>query len=169
MLQGERKKCYRECQNGKRREFHWYAPWLQVYRSPGKCGRWAQSRVLPEGSSDLQRCRCHHSICQLGHTSISLGKNLSRDSLCAAAAGKSHEASFPAKKNMHFSLCSMMGAVVPWPGQRAPKSHFRAVAAASVLEFGLLGGREQWSSSTAPSATWNHRVEENSPPSKGDK
>lgn len=59
--------------------------------------------------------RCHHSICQPGHTSISLGKNLSRDSLCAAAAGKSHEASFPEKKicislsfSGHDGSCSPM-------------------------------------------------------------
>lgn len=55
--------------------------------------------------------RRNDSIRKQGHTSISQGKHLRRDSLFAAAAGKSRETSFPGIK---YAFCTpgIMGAVV---------------------------------------------------------
>lgn len=96
---------------------------------PGKM--WRVGKILSPSRSSQQCSAALQGRADAITASASQGtppfpweKNLSRDSLCAAAAGKSHEASFPEKKICISLSLGMMGAVVPWPEQGVPESHF---------------------------------------------
>lgn len=129
------------------------------------CARWLNSWIFPRVSV-LQpllseKATCNHSTGELGHTSISTGKSKSqRDSLFAAAIGKSHETAFPEGK-CAFHTPGIMGAVVTlYTEQSACEPSLSYVNALFVvaweLELRVLEGRAGRTASQQESSTFSY-------------
>lgn len=174
MLRGERKSCYRECQDVRRREVDGEHLGYRCTDPQERLAGGHSPESFPKAAATCSAAGAITASASQGTPPSPGEKNLGRGSLCAAAAGKSHEASFPAerkkKKKAFLSLSlslGMMGAVVPWPGQRV----LRAISELGLQP--LLWSWGSWEGGKSGAAAQHLQLlrewKKNSPPSKGGK